>query len=148
MLQKKDIIERKFNRTFRGYDPVEVKYFLEMLADEFEKLFDRLNELEPVIKEFEEGKGRTPHDIIRDAESRAENIIEDAEKLAADVLDKAKRAKAREEEKILHLKHERDKLSQLLENIIEKQRQFLKLLRDETETPWSDEKRESSKEEE
>ena len=37
MIKHEEILEHKFRKVFRGYDPVEVKYFLEMIADEIKK---------------------------------------------------------------------------------------------------------------
>ena len=56
MIKPSDILEREFNKTLRGYDPVEVRFFLEMLADEFKKLEEKLQELEPLERKIEKNK--------------------------------------------------------------------------------------------
>ena len=128
MIQRKDIIERKFNKSWRGYDPVEVTYFLEMLADEFEKMEKRLRELEPIENQFEQMKVTSPEDIIRTAEEQAKKIVADAEKIATDVLNTAKQKKAIETEEIIKLEHHKNELIQLLTEAIKKQTELLKFL--------------------
>jgi DivIVA domain-containing protein len=128
MIQRKDIIERKFNRSWRGYDPVEVTYFLEMLADEFEKMEKRLSELEPIENQLEQMKVTSPENIIKTAEEQAKKIIADAEKLATDVLDTAKQKKETENEEIIKLEHHKNELIQLLNKAIRKQTELLNFL--------------------
>jgi len=129
MIQRKDIIERKFNKSWRGYDPVEVNYFLEMLADEFEKVEKRLRELEPIENQLEQMKVTSPENIIKTAEEQAKKIVADAEKLATDVLDTAKQKKETEIEEIIKLEHHKNELIQLLNHTIKKQTELLDFLR-------------------
>lgn len=133
MIQKNDITERKFNRTLRGYDPVEVKYFLDMLAEEFEKLELRIAELEPIEKRLSDMKVKSPDDIIREAEEKAQKILTDAEKLAKDVLDQAKVQKEKEREEIAILTNRKDRLINLINTALNKQKELVNLLSTESE---------------
>ncbi|HDP68420.1 MAG TPA: DivIVA domain-containing protein [Candidatus Marinimicrobia bacterium] len=133
MIQKNDITERKFNRTLRGYDPVEVKYFLDMLAEEFEKLEQRIAELEPIEKRLNDMKVKSPDDIIREAEEKAQKILTDAEKLAKDVLDQAKIQKEKEREEIAILTNRKDRLINLINTALNKQKELVNLLSTESE---------------
>lgn len=133
MIQKNDITERKFNRTLRGYDPVEVKYFLDMLAEEFEKLELRIAELEPIEKRLSDMKVKSPDDIIREAEEKAQKILTDAEKLAKDVLDQAKVQKEKERENIAILTNRKDRLINLINTALNKQKELFNLLSTESE---------------
>jgi len=128
MIQRMDIIERKFNRSWRGYDPVEVTYFLEMLADEFEKIEKRLRELELFENQLEQMKVTSPESIIKAAKEQARKIVADAEKLATDVLDNAKRKKETETEVIIKLEHHKNELIQLLNKAIKQQTELLNFL--------------------
>ncbi len=128
MIHKKDILDRKFNKAFRGYDPVEVNYFLEMVAEEFEKLEHRILELEPIEKQFSETNLKTPNDIIADAERTAKKLIADAEKISSDVLDMAKRQKESEKEEIIRLTNKKSKLIKTLKDTISQQRQLINFL--------------------
>jgi cell division initiation protein len=47
-----EIEQQSFNKAFRGYDPVEVTTYLEMLAGEFEGLIVENAELKEKMKEF------------------------------------------------------------------------------------------------
>ncbi len=101
-----DIKKQEFKKSFRGFDPVEVETFLEMVADEFETLIREKNELtdevlklrtqlrdyqnvEKTLKETlmhaqqsinqsKENSERQAELIIREAELKAEKILEDA----------------------------------------------------------------------
>lgn len=128
MLKKNDILDRKFNKTLRGFDPVEVRYFLEMLAEEFEKLEERIVELEPIERQLHEMKVKSPDDLIADAEGKARKIIEDAEKLAADVIDRAKKQKETEKDEIAVLKNKKDRLVKSLSDALQKQADLIKSL--------------------
>jgi len=140
MIQKKDILERKFNKAFRGYDTVEVRYFLEMLAEEFGKLESRIKELEPIEKQLKQMDIKSPENIIKEAEERARKIVYDAEKLASDVLDAAKQKKESENEEIVKLQHRKNRLIQTLNDSIRKQADLLCFLKGDTEdgTPGPD----------
>ena len=129
MIQKKDILERKFNKALRGYDKVEVRYFLEMLAEEFGKLESRIKELEPIEKQLKQMDIKSPENIIIDAEERARKIVYDAEKLASDVLDAAKQKKESEKEEIVKLQHRKNRLIQTLNDAIRKQADLLSFLK-------------------
>ncbi|MCG2714712.1 MAG: DivIVA domain-containing protein [Candidatus Marinimicrobia bacterium] len=137
MIHEKDILERKFNKVFRGYDKVEVRYFLEMLAEEFGKLESRIKELEPIEKQLKQMGIKSPENIIKEAEERARKIVYDAEKLASDVLDAAKQKKEFEKEEIVKLQHRKNRLIQTLNHAIRKQADLLSLLRDVTEDETS-----------
>lgn len=140
MIHEKDILERKFNKALRGYDKVEVRYFLEMLAEEFGKLESRIKELEPIEKQLKQMDIKSPENIIKDAEARARKIVYDAEKLASDVLDAAKQKKESGKEEIVKLQHRKNRLIQTLNDAIRKQADLLNFLKGDTEdeTPSTD----------
>lgn len=127
MLQKSDIIDRKFNRAWRGFDPVEVRYFLEMLAEEFEKLEQRITELEPIEKQLSEMNIKSPDDIIREAEEKAQKIIDDAENLAREVLDRAKAQKEKEKEELALLTNRRDRLINMINRFMDQQKDLVNI---------------------
>jgi len=128
MITKNDILGRKFNKTLRGYDPVEVKYFLEMLAEEFEKLEERITELEPIEKQLSDLKVKSPDDLIAEAEKKGRKIIEDAEKLAVEVIEQTKKQKTREYEEVVALKSKKDRLLKSLNDVIHKHKELISIL--------------------
>jgi len=144
MIHEKDILERKFNKALRGYDKVEVRYFLEMLAEEFGKLESRIKELEPIEKQLKQMDIKSPENIIKEAESRARKIVYDAEKLASDVLDATKQKKESEKEEIVKLQHRKNRLVQTLNDAIRKQADLLSLLKCDKEDGAPDQDNEES----
>ena len=130
MIQKNDILERKFNKTLRGFDPVEVKYFLQMLADEFEKLEERIAELEPIERQLNEMKIKSPNDLIKEADEKAQKIISDAEKLASDVINLAKKKKEKEKDEITALRHKKDRLVKSLSDALRRNADLIGALND------------------
>ncbi|MCD6441378.1 MAG: DivIVA domain-containing protein [Candidatus Marinimicrobia bacterium] len=128
MITKKDILERKFHKSLRGYDTVEIQYFLEMLADEFEKLEKRIAELEPIEKQMQQMNIKSPENIINEAGERARKIVADSEKLAEEVLNTAKKKKEAEEKDIVKLQIHKNQLIQLLKNAMRKQAELLNFI--------------------
>ncbi|MBU0710873.1 DivIVA domain-containing protein [bacterium] len=133
MIQKNDILERKFNKTLRGFDPVEVRYFLEMIADEFEKLEARIIELEPIEKQLKDMKIKSPDDLIKEAEQKAQKTIADADKLASDVIGRAKLQKEKETEEITALRNKKDRLVKSLNDALGKQKDLINMLNNVTD---------------
>jgi len=130
MIKPSDILEREFNKTLRGYDPVEVRFFLEMLADEFKKLEERLQELEPLERKIEKNKNKNVEEIMKEATEKAARVVFDAEKVAADALNAARKEKSKIEDSIIELKHDRDKLVHALKQVINSQTNLIKILDD------------------
>lgn len=101
-----DIKKQEFKKVMRGYDPVEVDTFMDMMANEFEDLLkqqkemrDKAVELETQLKDYrqiektlqqtllqaQETTGRTyeaarreAETIVREAEGKASRIVEQA----------------------------------------------------------------------
>ena len=101
-----DIKKQVFKKILRGYDPIEIETFLEMVAEEFEALIKERNDLsdevlklktqlrdyqevektfkeslmnaQQTINQSRENSKRESDLIIKEAEVRAEKIIENA----------------------------------------------------------------------
>jgi len=128
MIQPQDILEREFKKSFRGYDPVEVRYFLQLLAEEIEKLKSRVQELEPLEKEHEAIRAIQPEKILREATEKAEQMIRDAEDIVHGALRDATTEKEKIETKIQSLKHQRNKLIRQLESVHKNQAKVIEFL--------------------
>ncbi len=113
MLSPIEIKKHEFSKAMRGYDPVEVRAFLESISNEFEKLLENLrsqsNEIERLrvelgtyqkmeqnmreamvnaqetLRDAREGARRDAELIHREAEVIAERIINDARKKSEDI---------------------------------------------------------------
>ncbi|MFQ5839905.1 MAG: DivIVA domain-containing protein [Candidatus Methylomirabilales bacterium] len=90
-----DITQREFPRRFRGFDPVEVKTFLETVADEVQRLLqalaardERIEQLEAQLGVFEEQQESLRRALIA-AQRVSEDIKANAEREAATVLKEA-----------------------------------------------------------
>jgi len=135
MIKTNDIRIRKFRKVLRGYDPVEVKYFLEMLADEFGQMEANLEKMEALVAEFDQTrKGRDK--IIREAQDRAARIILDAESISSGVVVSAEHQKKQIQDSVELLNHERNKLIQSLRNTLITQTELLAQL--EKTEDWSE----------
>lgn len=128
MIKPSDILDSDFNKTFRGYDPVEVRYFLEMLAEEFKKLEERLQELGPLEREKEKNGTKSTKEIMKEAAEKAARVVFDAEKVASDTLSTALEEKSKIKNSIMELKHDRDKLVHALRQVINSQTDLIKIL--------------------
>ena len=113
MLSPLDIKKQEFSRAFRGYDVVEVRSFLETVAEEFEKVSENLrnqtaeisalkSELttyqridqnmkealvnaQETLRDAREGSKREADLIMKEAELEAERIIAAAKKKGEDL---------------------------------------------------------------
>jgi len=124
MIKTNEIRDRQFRKVFRGYDPVEVKYFTEMLADEFAQMEEKLEKLEAIVNEFDQTrKGRDK--ILQEAQDRAASIILDAESIASEVIANAETKKRQIQEAIDQLNLEQNKLIQRLRSVLKNQAEIL-----------------------
>ncbi len=120
-----DIRKQEFRKTLRGFDPIEVQTFLEMVADEYEQLLEknkqynnRQIELETKLKDYQENEknlretllnvqevkkqseesSRKQADLlIKEAELKATEIIEAARKQAREIRDEVNMLRSQKE---------------------------------------------------
>ena len=117
-----DIRKQSFKKTFRGIDAEEVQAFLEMIAEEFERLNrenfefkERERSLEAEVKRY------------RDLEEMLQETLRTAQKAADDVHENAKK-EARlimKEADIVELKNQRDQFASRLGTLIQSQGDYL-----------------------
>lgn len=102
-----DIQNKEFERSFRGYKPVEVDEFLEKVARDFEQVIKEKLNLEEKIRQLEEKLEQyqklettlhnsiilaqeTAEDVKRNASKEAELIRKEAEKEAQRIVEEAR----------------------------------------------------------
>lgn len=118
-----DIRKQEFKKTMRGYDPVEVDTFLEMVAVDFEEVIrqnkdarDRVLELETQLRDYrqiektlqqtllqaQEVSGKTFETarregemVVREAESRSAALIDNAHREVVRLTNEAEQARMR-----------------------------------------------------
>ena len=140
-----DIKKQVFKKVMRGFDPIEVETFLEMVSEEFESLIKEKNELsddvlrlktqlrdyQEVEKTFKESlmnaqqtmnqsrenSKRESTLIIKEAEIRAEKIIEGAKIQLADM-----------KNELMVIKAQKDSFAKRLRHLLESQLELLKVL--------------------
>ncbi|MDX1531953.1 MAG: DivIVA domain-containing protein, partial [Rhodothermales bacterium] len=117
-----DIRKHEFARKVRGYDPVEVRAFLEMLSEQWEGVLDELRHAQDRVREME---GKISHyekveealqealhaaresakRTQQNAEDRARLLVEEAELKAEQVLQEAEQKRFRLRQDISQLTH-------------------------------------------
>ncbi len=140
-----DIKKQEFKKVMRGYDPVEVNAFMEMIAGEFtEMLRDNkdLKEqatqndvqirdyrqmektLQQTLVQAQEASGRT----IENARKEAQLIIQEAELKANQILDQTRSDLLRIKEEISTLKSKRESIASRLKVLLNSELELIKAL--------------------
>ncbi len=140
-----DIRKQEFRKVIRGYDPVEVDTFLEMVADEYESLFksksewsSKLKRLEDRLKEYQEIE-KTLQKTLMEAQNsfskskenskkEAELIIKEAEITANKIIEDSRRESARLKNEIMLLKAQKESLAIRLKHILKSQIELIQIL--------------------
>ena len=140
-----DIKKQDFKRVLRGFDPVEVETFLEMVSEEFEALIKAKNELadevlrlktqlkdyqevektfkeslmsaQQTINQSRENSQKEANLIIREAEIKAEKILEDT---------KIQLIEMRNE--LMLIKAQKDSFAKRLRHLLESQLELIGVL--------------------
>ena len=128
-----EIRKQEFRKTLRGFDPLEVQTFLEMVAEQYERLLQENTRLEQEIvelraslknyqeteknlkemllnvqevkKQSEESSRRQADLIIKEAELKALEILENARKQARQIRDEVNWLKSQKESFVNRLRH-------------------------------------------
>lgn len=120
MITPLDLTQREFKKVFRGFDPKEVKAFLEEVAQEMERLIkentlliDRLQRLEEELKahaEREESLKRTLVTAQRLTDTLKENAKKEAELLIKETELKAERLMEQAHQRLASIQWEIEEL--------------------------------------
>lgn len=140
-----DIRKQEFKKVMRGYDPVEVDTFMEMMGNEFEEALrsvkemrDRMIEVEVQLKDYrqiektlqqtllqaQEATGRT----YESARKEAELITREAEQKATRILEEAHNELARLKNDIMELTTRRESLIGRLRVLLSAELDLLKMM--------------------
>ena len=140
-----DIRKQEFKRVMRGYDPVEVDTFMDMMANEFEELLksqkemrDRLVELDVQLKDYRQIEKTLQQTLLQAQETtgktyeaarkEAELIAREAEQKAAHILDEARSEHSRVKNEIIQLTNRKEALIQQLRVVLSAELDLLKTL--------------------
>ena len=144
-----DIRDHEFKKKMRGFDTEEVKSFLDLVAEEYERfvvsnarltdeaadLTGRLSELrerERILKETLYAAQKLAEEMREEARRERDLILKEAELKAEQLIDAARQRVSQLDSEILSLRAERDAFESKVRSIIEQHSKLLDM-RKETE---------------
>lgn len=152
-----DIKNQEFKKVMRGFDPVEVNTFLEMLSNEVERLIgdfkessERVKELETQLKDYRQVEKSLQQALLqaqeaavqaqKQAEKEGEIIIKEAKTRANEIVQDARHTLLRVQNEIAQYKTIRETTISRLKLLLNSQLELIQSLEsDKDESP--DEKR-------
>ncbi len=140
-----DISKQEFKKTMRGYDPVEVHSYLEMIGTELEKMLNtnkeherKLIELETELKNYKEVEKTLKQTLMNvqetssksreNSKKEADLILREAELNAAKILENAKREKQSLQEELSTLRTQKQSLIARLRHVLNSQLELMEVL--------------------
>jgi len=140
-----EINRQEFKKSMRGYDPVEVDTFLEMLGNEFEKVISenkeyekKVIELQTELKNFKEAERTLKQTLMNVQESstksrenslkEADLIRKEAELAASEMLENAKRQTQMLKEEMVTLQTQKRSLISRLRHVLTSQLELMDVL--------------------
>ncbi|MFC1726584.1 DivIVA domain-containing protein [candidate division KSB1 bacterium] len=140
-----DIKKQEFTKVMRGFDPVEVQSFLEMIAEEFEtairakddltsevkklkKQLDEFQDIEKTLKSTLMEAQQSTDKTKKNLEKEAEFVIKEAEIKAEQVLENARKEENRVRNEIYLLRNQRESLALRLKQLLRSQLELIKVL--------------------
>lgn len=160
-----EVKRQQFKKVMRGFDPVEVDTFLDMLSNELEDLIkrnkelnDRAIELEVQLRDYknmektlqqtlmqaQETSGRS----IENSRKEADLIVQEAQMKATQILEKARLDFSQSKEEIAHLKARKESIISRLKVLLSSEVELLRALEiDDEEVSRSDPSHGTGKEE-
>jgi cell division initiation protein len=140
-----DISKQQFKKSMRGYDPVEVQSYLEMIGAELEKILSankdyerKVIELETELKNFKEVEKTLKQTLMNvqetssksreNSKKEADLILREAELNAAKILETAKHEKQTLQEELITLKTQKQSLIARLRHVLNSQLELMEVL--------------------
>lgn len=140
-----EIRKQEFKKSMRGYDPVEVDTFLEMVGNDYEKLLDqnkqnidKVKELETELKNYKEVERtlkQTLMNVQENSDKSRENsrkeadlMRKEAELEANEMIDKAKLATQKMREELITFQTQKQSLIARLRHVLSSQLELLDVL--------------------
>lgn len=162
-----DIKKQVFKKVLRGYDPIEIETFLEMVAEEYEALIKEKNDLydevlklrtqlrdyQEVEKTFKESLMNAQHTINQSRENskrESDLIVKEAEVRAEKIIENAKMQLIELKNELMIIKAQKDSFAKRLRHLLESQLELLGVLElddigyDESRSSMSTEERKMS----
>ena len=140
-----DVKKQEFKKVLRGYDPVEVDSFLDMMSNEFAELLMQCKDMREQLVEYEaqlrdyrqmektlqqtlmqaqEASGRS----IENSRKEAQLIVQEAELKANQILDRARLDLSRTKDEIGNLRSKKDSIMSRLKVLLNSEIELIKAL--------------------
>ena len=158
-----EIKKQRFKTKVRGFDPLEVESFMEMIADEYESVLNERNrladevtklksqltsyqEVEKTLQETLMNAQETVSQSRENSKREAEIILREAELKAERVLDGAREKLDKMKNELSILKAQKESFAKRLRHLLESQIELIKVLEiDDTNFPQDIDKTPASK---
>lgn len=140
-----DVKKQEFKKVLRGYDPVEVDSFLDMMSNEFAELLKQCKDMREQLVEYEaqlrdyrqmektlqqtlmqaqEASGRS----IENSRKEAQLIVQEAELKANQILDRARLDLSRTKNEIGNLRSKKESIMSRLKVLLNSEIELIKAL--------------------
>jgi cell division initiation protein len=140
-----DVKKQEFKKVLRGYDPVEVDSFLDMMSNEFAELLKQCKDMREQLVEYEaqlrdyrqmektlqqtlmqaqEASGRS----IENSRKEAQLIVQEAELKANQILDRARLDLSRTKDEIGNLRSKKESIVSRLKVLLNSEIELIKAL--------------------
>jgi cell division initiation protein len=150
-----EIKRQQFKKVMRGYDPIEVDAFLDMLSHELEdvlarnkELKDKQIELETSLKDYKNMEKTLQQTLLQAQETSGKEIensrrgatliVQEAELKASQIVDKARMDFSRMKEEIANLKARKESILSRLKVLLSSEVDLIKALEIDDDTAQQD----------
>ncbi len=140
-----DIRKQEFRKTLRGFDPIEVQTFLEMVGEEYEQVLEknkqlnnRLIELETKLKDYQESEKNMRETLLNVQEvkkqseessrKQADLIIKESELKALEIIEMARKQARQMRDEVNILRTQKESFINRLRQILISQIELLSVL--------------------
>ncbi len=140
-----DIRKQEFRKTLRGFDPIEVQTFLEMVGEEYEQVLEknkqlnnRLIELETKLKDYQESEKNMRETLLNVQEvkkqseessrKQADLIIKESELKALEIIEIARKQARQMRDEVNILRTQKESFINRLRQILISQIELLSVL--------------------
>ncbi len=151
-----DIKKQEFRKTMRGFDPMEVETFLEMVADEYEELLkdrnqlkEEVSKLQTQLQDYQQVEHTLKETLMNaqesikraraNSEKEGEMIIREAELKADSIVGKAYKELEKMKNELMLVKSQKDSFASKLKHLIQSQLELIEIL-EKDDFVWPGEK--------
>ena len=157
-----DIKKQEFRKTMRGFDPMEVETFLEMVADEYEELLkdrnqlkEEVSKLQTQLQDYQQVEHTLKETLMNaqesikraraNSEKEGEMIIREAELKADEIVGRAYKELEKMKNELMLVKSQKDSFASKLKHLIQSQLELIEIL-EKDDFVWPGEKSQKSTE--